>query len=196
MKKYALPRKIPRTIMVLILIIVNGIVACGEAQENQYPELIVSLRQFTIDPILEQSFADFDGDGIIEGFFETRSTVDEDSHSIWYVSSEHVDRIYNEAYAFLGDIETIGNYSFQYIYGKKWDELYGVKDGEVVLLSLPEDLGIQQIYRDNDTGVIYGVEWDWTDLGERIYIHHMLAFDPDSFEFIDLNKSFVEYQDH
>ena len=186
------------TLMLLLVLLVAtaiGSQAFGEEADLHYPGLISSLQQYTLDPIVAESYADFDGDGVIDGFFQTQLASDEYSHSIWYVSAGKVVQLYDEAYVFLGETETIGDYSFQYVYGKKWNELYGVKEGEVVLLTLPEDLEIQQIYRDEKTGDIYGVEWDWSDSGERIFIHHLLAFDAENFEFTDMHESFVEYEE-
>ena len=182
-------------LLVLLVATALGSHAFGEEEILHYPELISTLEQYTLDPIVAESYADFDGDGTIDGFFQTQLASDEYSRSIWYVSEEEVVQLYDEAYVFLGETETIGDYSFQYVYGKKWNELYGVKEGEVVLLTLPEDLEIQQIYRDEETGDIYGVEWDWSDSGERLFIHHLLAFDAENFEFTDMHETFVAYEE-
>lgn len=158
-------------------------------------DLIGILRKYTTDEVIEESIADFDGDGQIEAFFMTDPPADDYyDRSIWFVSISGFECLYSEMPMYLGEQQRIGSMTLQSIGGKKWNELYGVKDGRAVIVECPDDLNIQQFVTDEETGVIYGVEWEWTETGERFFIYHALAFDPENYKFIYLGWSNSSYE--
>lgn len=180
-----------------MICIMLHIVFCGNAfaKEVTRDDLISILRKYTIDEVIDESITDFDGDGEIEAFFMTDPPVDEyyDS-SIWFVSTSSVDCLYSEIPIALGEQQVIGSMTLQYICGKKWSELYGVKNGRVQMIEYPDELDIQQFGTDEETGVLYGITWEWTETRDRLYIYHALAFDPDNFQFIYLGWSNASYE--
>ncbi len=168
--------------------------AKAESSANANEVLIKQLRTVCNEVIKAESYADFNNDGIVEAFFQTQfDDEDYSSNSIWYVTPSKVTCIYEFMPMFLLDLHTIDGCVMQTIEGRRYNEFWAVFNDEPARIDIVADFIVEEIYQDEETGVIYGVEWDWAESGERIFIHHLLKFDPLSFSFIDMHKSFVTY---
>lgn len=165
---------------------------CTAEQINE-DDMRSRLEDETGQVIVSWVYDDYDGDGLFEAFASTLAgeEVGDELHSIWFINNHGITEV-DTGYVRLGEQMRMRNYVFQEVFGRHWNDMYGIRDGEVILVKTPEDIIIDQIYED-DTGKVYGVEWGWYN-EERMFTYHRLAFDPDNMEFIDMHESYVEYQ--